>query len=69
MPKTIAYWDSYDREKEVSLRSLADRNKGLSDCERIGMSDGCGADCIVYQRGECKEPGEIEGAAITSVVE
>ncbi len=56
MPKSIAYWYLYDKEKEIALKSLADRAKGLSDCERIGMSDGCGIDCPVFQRGECKEP-------------
>ena len=27
----------------------------MTDCEVIGISGGCGDDCPVYKRGECKE--------------
>ncbi len=45
-----------------ALASGSDSNYpvGTSECFNVGMSGGCGADCFVYEKGECQEPQEIE---------
>ena len=38
----------------------------MTDCEVIGISGGCGHDCIVLQRGDCKVVEEgIENGTLT----
>lgn len=32
----------------------------MSDCDRIGLGGGCGLDCEVYLRGDCKTPPDEE---------
>ena len=32
----------------------------MNECMIIGISGNCGADCIVYLRGDCLEPQGIE---------
>ena len=39
--------------------SLA-RGRGMTDCELVGISGFCGANCPVFKRGECEEPEGIE---------
>lgn len=32
---------------------------GTSECFNVGISGGCGADCFVYEKGECGESQEM----------
>jgi len=32
---------------------------GTSECFNVGISGGCGMECFVYLKGECKEPDEM----------
>ena len=39
--------------------TMGDNIPNMSECERVGMSDGCGSTCYIYLNGECDIEDDI----------
>ena len=45
--------------RRTSMATYGNYPLGMTDCDVIGISGGCGQECCQFLRGECIEPWEI----------